>query len=140
MKAMILFILVSLPTTVFAEEVNLLAGRYSSCVRWTTYNGMETSKKFDLAFGLDNSLEFTASFYQGSGVCGGTPLEERAYRNFQMIKDSGNRRVRLITAQDVDSKLYFKFSLSRDSAIIDTTDSLADKPDPMRTLLLDRIK
>lgn len=140
MKTLILFILAALPATTIADEINLLAGQYSDCVRWTTYNGVETSKKFELVFGLDNSLEFKASFHQGSGVCEGEPAEVRTFRNFQVIKDSGNRRVRLITAQDLESKLYFKLMLSRESAIIDTAQSLEDKPDPMRTILMKRVK
>ncbi len=140
MKSLIFSLVMLLPTVGEANEVNLTAGHYSDCVRWTSYNGVETSKKFELVSGQDNSLEFTASFHQGSGVCEGEATEVRAYRNFQIVKDTGNRPIRLITAQDVDSKLYFKFMLSRDSAIIETADSLTDKPNPMRMLLLKKMK
>jgi hypothetical protein len=138
MKLLMTLALSTLPLAALADDENILAGQYADCVQWTTMNGVPTSKKFELIFDPTNALHFAASYYEGSATCEGGPKEVRRYERFTVVQDSGNRRVRLITAQDEDSKLYFKFVLSMDSAIIYTGDSLPVKPDAMRSMILNR--
>lgn len=138
MKFLILSILMAIPLTSLADDENILEGVYADCTRWSTLGGVETSKRFSLLFTDKNSLHLSAYFFEGSGTCEGAPKDVRSYSNFTVLEDSGNRPVRIITAQDIDAKMYFKFVLSLRSAIIYTGDSLPVRADPMRVMILKR--
>lgn len=138
MNAIILFLLAALPTLGFSEEVNQLRGEYSRCVRWTTFNDVETSRKYYLTAG--DSVELTTSFYEGSGICEGKLVTRKVFRNFLVVDDLGTSQIRIVKVQDLDSKLYFKFMLSPDSAIVMHMKSLDEEFDLFRTVLLDRMQ
>lgn len=140
MKVLMCLMLMSLPLMAAASDENVLAGQYMDCAQWTTMGGVETSKKFALDFTDVNTLHLEASYFEGNATCEGVAKEVRGYGNFTIIEDSGNRPVRLITAQSQDSKLYFKFVLSMSSAVIYTGESLSVTPDAMRSMVLNRVK
>lgn len=136
-----LVILMSMILTVAAKaDDNPLAGQYSDCVRWTTMMGLETSKKFELAFGVDSSLHLVASYYEGTASCDGSPKEVRSYSDFAVVENKGGRRFRMITAKSETANLYFKFILSPESAEIYTSETLPVKLDVLRAMLLKRVQ
>jgi hypothetical protein len=135
-----LFLILSiLPNLVFGnDEPNVLAGVYSSCVRWTTMGGVETSKRFELIFTPDSALHLTAAFFVGSEKCEGEPGDLRRYENFRILADNGNRPFRKITAQPSDSEMYFEFILTPGTATIYTDDFVPVRHNMMRMMILNR--
>jgi hypothetical protein len=138
MKILALLISLIVPALSEAGERNPLAGRYTECVRWTTYNGLETSKKFELVVQEDNRLEFTASLIEGSGDCNGHVRESRVYRDFKIMEVKGTRNFKIMAMQDMESKIHFRLVLSSGSASVFTGDSYPVKLDPMKEILLKR--
>lgn len=137
MKALILFLFAIFPANGLAQEGKLLSGEYSRCVKWTTFNDVETSRKHTLVAG--DSMEFRISFYYGSGTCAGEPEGERVYRDFYVLEDFGSDQMRITTVQDRNSRLYFRISLSEDLAMVFTLKSLDEDPNLMQTIFMDRV-
>lgn len=118
MKLILMTLALVLPAIGHAEEVNVLAGRYSDCVQWTTYNGVPTSKKSEFIFGKDASLVIKISMFDGTAICDNAPVEIVEYQQFQVLDDSGNNPGRFITAKSAETNLYFKLVIAKSFALI----------------------
>ncbi|GHV28195.1 hypothetical protein FACS1894176_10640 [Bacteroidia bacterium] len=139
MKALVILMSLLLSVAAKADDDNVLAGQFRSCVPWTTINGFPTSKKFELAFPIDSSLHLIVSFYDRSANCEGDPSLVRSYGEFTALEDSGNRMYRTITAKSEDSNLYFKFMFNPKGVVIFANPSMPVKEDAQSVMVLDRV-
>lgn len=94
-----------------AEEVNPHAGTYSECVKWTIFNGVPTSKKFETVYGEDRSLLYRIEFYNGTDKCEGEAVDRKEFSEFEVIKSFG-RSLRFIEVKEVHENLYLQLMIS----------------------------
>ena len=118
MKNLILSLILMVPLSGHAADVNLLAGRYVECVKWTTYSGMQTSKKAEFVFGENHSLAVKISMFEGTATCDKGLAQVFEYKSFTLVSDSGNRLRRMITAKNEETGLYFQFFVTKALATI----------------------
>lgn len=139
MKNLILILSLMVPFTGQATERVPLTGKYSECVRWTTYNGVETSKKFELVLAEDRSISLSIGFYWGSAECESAPKELTTLNRFEMLEDfDTGLGFRKMKAKEADSNVYYEFLVTKENAMVYSGDSLPVKPDFLRTLSLTR--
>lgn len=139
MKALIFALAMAIPLVGHADEENLLAGKYSTCVEKMTYaDGTASSKKYVFTFGEDSSLDIVVTFHLGTHKCDNVASGINEYKAFQVIDDSGNRPARVITAQDLRTNLYFKFTIAKSYAAIKWSVRYPVQSEIIETVLLDR--
>ena len=138
MKNLILTLILMIPLSGHASEVNLLAGRYVECVQWTTYNGVQTSKKAEFVFGEDHSLSVKISMFEGTTTCDKGLSEVYEYKNFVVVSDSGNRLKRIITAKNAETGLFFQFFVTKALATIYSGKTNPVQIEIANTMLLSR--
>lgn len=140
-KLMMIVALLIVPLIGEAREPVSHTGSYRDCVRWTTYNGMETSKQFELELREDDSISLVISFYRGTAECAGDNKEILVeYRNFEILDDLGrDYPARIMTIHEVEKGIYFKLLLTGDSVSVHSSDSLPVKYDYMRAAYLKKV-
>jgi hypothetical protein len=141
-RLMMIAVLFAIPLICEAREPISNVGVYRDCVQWTTYNGMETSKQFELEVKEDDSISLVISFYRGSATCDSENKEILVeYRNFKILKDIGRGySARMMTVQDVEKNEYFQLMFSADNVMAFSSDSLPVKYDFMRSLSLKKVE
>ncbi|MBX2994110.1 MAG: hypothetical protein KF681_04795 [Bdellovibrionaceae bacterium] len=122
MKKIILMVAaLVLSTAAQAEGVNELAGTYSECVKWTIFNGVPTSKKFEMVYGVDRSLLYRIEFFNGTATCEGEPINRQEMSDFEVIKDLSSRKFHLVDLRERTENLYFELMVSEDSMSVVTS-------------------
>lgn len=140
-KLMMIAALLIVPLVSEAREPVSHTGVYRECVQWTTYNGMETSKQFELELKDDDSISLVISFYRGTAECVGENKEIIVeYRNFAILDDLGRGYpARIMTVHEVEKDIYFKLLFTGDSVSAHSSDSLPVKYDYMRAIYLKKV-
>ena len=77
--------------------------------------------------------------YAGSDKCENNPVSHDEYRNFEVIDDSGNHPGRIIKAQEMRSKLSFKFVIANSYVAIDSSKSYPVAPEFVDSMVLDKV-
>lgn len=123
MKKIILMVAaLVLSTAAQAEGVNELAGTYSECVKWTIFNGVPTSKKFEMVYGVDRSLLYRIEFFNGTSTCEGEPIDRHEMSDFEIVKDLSSRKFHFVDLRERKENLYFELMVSEDSMIVTTSE------------------
>lgn len=139
MKTLVVALALVLPMIGRADEKNVLAGRYSGCVDRTAYtNGTPSSKRYVFTFGEEFSLDIVATSYLGTAKCDNEASGTYEYKAFQVMDDSGNHPGRFVTAQDLRTKLYFKFVIAKSYTAIYASEKYPIKGDFVEMMLLYR--
>lgn len=125
-KIVFSLLLLALPLMAEARGPNSHVGLYGECARWTTFNGMKTSKKFDLELKEDDSITLTISFYRNTDTCESEDVELLVeYKNFRIIEDLGKGSVvRIVTVYDEVEKYYFKLMFLTDRVTANFSETL----------------
>lgn len=141
MKYAIKLLALLVPLAASAAPIESRVGVYADCVRWTTVNGVEHSKKFEYALNEDQSMYLDILFYTGTSKCEGDGEVLLHVGNFELQETVGKfPKIFLIEAQDKDSGDYYQMMFSSDSVIINSGESLPVKYDMNRTIHLDKVK
>ncbi len=120
-----------------ATELEVSAGLYTECVKWTTVNGVEHSKGFQYILNEDDSMSLDILYYTGTDKCEGDGEVLMHAENFTVLEKLGHKKtVFMLTARNEDSGDYYQMMFSKDSVIVNISDSLPIKYDFNRTLLL----
>ncbi|MBX3032940.1 MAG: hypothetical protein KF865_03380 [Bdellovibrionaceae bacterium] len=121
-KILLLVATLALSMSAYAAETNPLAGTYSECVKWTVFNGVLTSKKFEMVYGEDRSLVYRIGFYNNTDKCEGDPIDAKSYSDFEVIKDLDGSSVRFMDLKEKTENLYFEIVVSKDKMSVTTSD------------------
>lgn len=141
MKYAINFLALLVPLAANAGSVESRVGVYTDCVRWTTVNGVEHSKKFEYALKEDQSMYLDILFYTGTAKCEGEGEVLMHVENFDVSNTVGEfPKLFMLEARDKDAGDYYEFMYSSDSVIINSNDKLPVEYDMNRTLLLNKVK
>lgn len=122
-KLLFLAAVMILSVSAHAEEPSPFAGVFSECVKWTTYNDIPTSKKFQLVYGADNTVVYRILFYDRTDKCEGLPVQGKEYSEFETLKDFGNSAIHFREVKEPNEGFYLQLILSKDSASITRSDN-----------------
>lgn len=119
----IMFFVAALALSVSAQaaETNPLAGTYSDCVKWTIYNGVPTSKKFEMIYGEDRRLVYRIGFYNKTDKCEGEPIDGKEFSEFEVIKAFGSS-MHFIEMREVSENFYLQLIISKDIMSVMTSE------------------
>ena len=137
MKLLMILALLALPMAALADDGPLEGGQYAECVRWTTMNGMETSKNFQFVYGADGSALLTIAYFENTATCQGSASWMQSCE-IAISQSSGGNVVKILNGQDQKSKMYFKIVLTPTYVSIYSSETLPVNPDPMHTIYLRR--
>lgn len=147
MKNNLVVILVSLVGAVAASNLSHAqthdsnVGVYRDCVQWTTVNGVEHSKGFELEFGQDSSMRIDVLFYVGTSDCQGQGELVARTENFKVIRRMGvGENTQYVYAKDRDSDDYYKIMFSDGTALIQRSEGLPFKYEFDNSLLLKKAR
>ena len=90
-------------------------------------------------FGDNASLDLTVERYVGTFKCDNNPVSHDEYMDFEVIEDSGNNRGRIIKAQEMRTKLFFRFVLGTTYAAIDSSKNYPVAPALVDSMVLDKV-
>lgn len=138
MKYMIVALALALPLASNAStDLESSVGLYADCVRWTTINGVKHSKGFQYVLNEDDSMSLDILYYTGTDKCEGDGEVLMRAENFTVKKKIAHKdKVFMLIALNEDSGDYYQIMFSKDSVIVNISDSLPIKYDSNRTLLL----
>lgn len=138
MKYMIMALALVLPFASHASaDLENSAGLYTDCVKWTTINGIEHSKGFQYVLNEDDSMSLDVLYYTGTDKCEGDGEVLMHADKFTVQKKIAHKnKVFMLIALNEDSGDYYQMMFSKDSVIVNISDSLPIKYDFNRTLLL----
>lgn len=120
-----------------ATELEASSGLYTECVKWTTVNGVEHSKEFRYALNEDDSMSLDILFYTGTATCEGDGEVLLHAERFTILEKIVHKKtIFMLTARNEDSGDYYEMMFSKDSVMVQISDSLPIKYDFNRTLLL----
>lgn len=140
MKILILTLAMVLPLLARAEETNVLAGQYTDCaVEYAEPSSTPKSNRYVFTFGDNASLELVKESYEGTEQCDNQPITRTEYKHFTVLEDSGEGPGRWITAQEMDTKLFFKFVIAKSYAVIDASTTDPEKTGLVEAIILDRV-
>lgn len=138
MKALIFALALALPMVGHAEEGNALAGRYSGCVDETAHIGRPSSKWYAFTLRIDSSIEILTTTYLETVNCDNRPSGAYEYKPLQVIDDTGDNSVRVITAKNLGTKLYLKFVIEKSHTAIYVSEAYPVKDNFIEMMLLYR--
>lgn len=138
MKKIMFVVALALSMSAKAAETNPLAGTYSECVKWTVFNGVPTSKKFEMVYGEDRSLVYRIGAYNNTDKCDGATIEEKSYSDFEVIKDLDGSSVRFMDLREKTENLYFEVVVSKDKMSVTTSDKYPVEIQMMNFIVLPR--
>ncbi len=137
----LLVLAMMLPLMPRAEEINMLAGQYVGCaVSLETTNEAPKSKFYVFTFGTDSSLDLTVESYAGTEKCDNVPIGRVDYKHFEVLDDTGNLPGRVLTAQEVSTKLFYKFRIAKSYSAILSSTNYPVKPDFVEVMILDKVQ
>lgn len=141
MKNLMFALALVVPLMARAEEKNVLAGQYAGCaVSLETTNEVPKSKFYVFTFGTDSSLDLVVESYVGTEKCDNAPTGRVDYTHFEVLDDTGNHPGRFITAQEVRTKLFYKFVIAKSYSAITSSTNYPVKPDFVEVMVLDRVQ
>ena len=138
-KIMLFMATLVLSISAQAVEVNPHAGAYSECVKWTTFNGVPTSKKFEMVYGEDRSLLYRIEFYNGTDKCEGEVADRKEFSEFEVIKSFG-RSLHFIEVKEARENLYLQLMISDGDMSVTISDKYPIEIQMNNFIILKRVK